>query len=342
VLVAKTIFIFNDGTGQSSVSDRPSNVLKLFNSLPGQIAASANSDIYKVDNELGYHAIYIRGIGTKDLRPAPDSTVEKTFWEKLMGRIKEGADKTSELVTGSSIADRVERTISEFDRLWEKGDRVILVGFSRGASSVRIAASYLAERDPSVVIDYMLIFDTVYSVLGEVQIRDSKKIKRFEDTEIGSAVLKCDHLIAGDEMRDMFPVTPVQPRIGVRQILFAGSHSDVGGGNPSSSLSDIALNFSIRQLTDVGILFDPARVDALKMSPNPAAKIEWDRFNGTGQTHFPRDFALLSFVIHRSVFERANAKESISIALAQLSTFSASSSAELIATGEVDASFDLS
>lgn len=335
--MAKTIFIFNDGTGQYLGSDAPTNVAKIFNALPGVGESKIHTDKFKVDKKNDYSAIYIRGIGTVNER-YPNEFKSEGFLKDSAKVAQAKAAFLLEQALGTTIVDRVEDSLKAFDYVYTQGDdvKIILVGFSRGAASIRIVASELIKR--GLKIDYMLLFDTVYSVQAPIKILDNEPMIRFTDLDISMGVLRCDHLVAGDEMRSQFPLSHVNPREGVRQILFSGSHSDVGGGHPSTNLSDIALWFALEELKAMGVKFDPEREVGLKLNPNPTGPITWDTFGGTGQAHYPRNFKNLKFIVHKSVIERANANESISIALAQLCSFRAPNK-ELIEAEEIDSSF---
>ncbi|RYZ84145.1 MAG: DUF2235 domain-containing protein [Proteobacteria bacterium] len=337
--MSRTIVIFNDGTGQHLNSKNPSNISKLFQSVIGEPADCSNADYKKVDTTSNQLSFYIRGIGTEDLRRIDGSKDRPNFWQRIWDWFGDKAKTTAELATGSSIKDRVERTLRVIEENYNVGDRLILVGFSRGAASVRIVAGELQRIKPGARVEYLLVFDTVYSVIGELEIRPGMKLKRFDETSLAPHVNSCDHLISGDEMRDMFPLTEISKRENVRQILFAGSHSDVGGGNPSNALSDISLDFALRELRGRGISISPNLPFVLR--PDHKAAITWDRFNGVGQTHFPRDVKKLTFVVHRSVIDRANSSNSVSIALAQLSTFESTGVGELIDVAQIDSSFNL-
>ena len=65
------------------------------------------------------------------------------------------------------------------------------------------------------------------------------------------------HAVSLDEMRLLFTPTLWEKRDGIKQVLFAGSHSDVGGGYKEAGLSDIALKWMIDELGDkkVGVKF---------------------------------------------------------------------------------------
>ncbi|WP_413580967.1 phospholipase effector Tle1 domain-containing protein [Bdellovibrio sp. HCB288] len=338
--MVKTIILFNDGTGQNLDSESPSNVLQLYQALPGEKRILLHSDSYKVDETLNYHSVYIRGVGTDSLVAKEPEQDDRTWREKFGDFISGKISTTKEYITGKSIQDRIDRTLKCLESLWSPGDIVIAIGFSRGAASLRLAMDYQGRNVVGFQTEYLLVFDTVYSVLGEVKIGNETVGPRFQNFDIDASIKYCDHIIAGDEMRSMFPLTPVNPRENVRQILFAGAHSDVGGGNPSQSLSDISLLFSINALKANGIQLDEQSISNLQLQPDPTAKITFDRFNGTGQKHYPRDLAAVTFLIHNSVFIRANAKESVSIALAQLSTFTTTSKEELVTVNTVDSSFD--
>jgi hypothetical protein len=77
----------------------------------------------------------------------------------------------------------------------------------------------------------------------------------------------------------------------------------------------------------------------LKLASNPAAEIEWDKFNGTGQKHFPRDFKRFDFFVYKSVFDRANADRSVSIALAQMTKFRSLGGERLLRKDQIFADF---
>jgi hypothetical protein len=61
--------------------------------------------------------------------------------------------------------------------------------------------------------------------------------------------------MAVDELRMDFPVTAWDSRAGIKQVWFVGAHADVGGGYSAqeSRLSDIALEWMMKQLAEVGV-----------------------------------------------------------------------------------------
>ena len=333
----KTIFIYNDGTGQSLGSENPTNVAKLYQFQPGIEEKREFADGFRVDPANGNISIYIRGVGTVDSQYIKDEE-PSGFFKKLWYKIRSNGELLAEQAFGSTIVDRVKRSYELFKTVYKEGDEIVLVGFSRGAASIRILASEIVKRH-NVKIKYMLVFDTVYSVIGDIAILDNPPMKRFETYDISPNIEKCDHLIAGDEMREKFPFSPVKKREGVRQILFAGSHSDVGGGHKSTGLSDISLKFAIEQMKSLG--YEIAEAVAEELKPDPKSDITFVVLGGTGQKHYPRQLNQIDFVVHKSVIERSKAKGTVSIALAQLSSFDTTSPEVLVHLKDINSRFDL-
>jgi len=108
------------------------------------------------------------------------------------------------------------------------------------------------------------VWDTVGSLGIPVYFADGRyDLYRFKDTALSPKVERGFHAMAIDELRADFPVTRWEDRLGVRQVWFAGAHSDVGGGYvpDQCGLSDVALDWMMRQLNGVGVLFEtPARL----------------------------------------------------------------------------------
>ena len=87
----------------------------------------------------------------------------------------------------------------------------------------------------------------------------------FLDTSLHPSVKSAFHAISIDERRSQFvptlwdPLTAaaVQSGNSLKQVWFAGVHSDVGGGYAQTGLSDIALWWMMKQAIDQGLQFDP-------------------------------------------------------------------------------------
>ena len=130
----------------------------------------------------------------------------------------------------------------------------------KGEQSAKFRSQY-SHR--SRKIHFVGVWDTVgamgipLSFLGFLDDKDE-----FYDTEIGSNVSTARHALAIDELRTDFVPTIWKPKPGVdiRQVWFCGAHSDVGGGYPrdpnGASLSDIPLDWLIRQAQESGLVFE--------------------------------------------------------------------------------------
>ncbi len=111
---------------------------------------------------------------------------------------------------------------------------------------------------PNVTMKSVAVWDTVGSMGIPVYAGDRRyDMFRFADTALSPKVANGFHAMAIDEQRIDFPVTRWDKREGIRQVWFVGAHADVGGGYaPSESrLSDIALDWMIQRLKEVGVLF---------------------------------------------------------------------------------------
>jgi uncharacterized protein (DUF2235 family) len=106
--VAKNIIICSDGTGNSAIKDRGTNVFKLFEAVD----LNGHRTNPNLDAQV---AMYDDGVGTESFLPL-----------KLLG----GA-------FGFGLARNVRKLYTELVRIYDAGDRIYLFGFSRGAFTAR-------------------------------------------------------------------------------------------------------------------------------------------------------------------------------------------------------------
>ena len=284
----------DDGTPDTT------NVWKLFCALTGD--HSLDTALLASEQELaesgpnGQVAKYLHGVG--------DS---RNIAIKLLG----GA-------FGDGIIARIVRGYTFVSRNYEPGDSIILIGFSRGAYTVRALGGMLADvgvlnrakYDPAdkerayqlginewrrhraarvqarnvggligvfdalvrrlphfafdpVQPDDTLPVDTikaigVWDTVGALGIPlylgangSDIDVFRFADTALSNKVEFGVHAISLDEQRADFTPTFWDKRDDITQVLFAGSHSDVGGGYPDAEarLSDITCQWMLEQLS---------------------------------------------------------------------------------------------
>jgi hypothetical protein len=179
---------------------------------------------------------------------------------------------------------------------WNPGDEIVLIGFSRGAFTVRVIAElvndlgllkkealkHLVElyqswkskratgtgsdfehpekRRTDVQIKACAVWDTVAAL------KDDRL--SFVNESIPKCVQLASHALALNEERDKFRPLLWEDADGgkLRQCWFLGTHSDVGGGNEEQQLANISLMWMISQLQNT-LGFDADAVRSLTSDP---------------------------------------------------------------------------
>jgi uncharacterized protein (DUF2235 family) len=263
----KNIVICVDGTGNEFTGPN-SNVLKLFKALS------------ETEDQVRY---YRPGLGTMGARNALTSFAK--WWTRVLG-----------LAFGYGITDDVAAAYRYLMGRFEPGDHVFLFGFSRGAYAVRVLCGMLhlvglLEEGQEELIPYAMrwihgpninfevtndfkqtfsrncqpyfvgAWDTVSSV-GWIYNPD-----RFPFTGAASNpdFYAIRHAMSIDERRSFYPshsfggrtITPQD----VKEVWFAGVHSDVGGSYPEceSQLSKISLKWMFDEAERYGLRVDLKR-----------------------------------------------------------------------------------
>ncbi len=359
--MSKNVVFCADGTwngpGEPDSDDTPhqTNVFKLFQNLDGaDTADTAQSErererrLTDADGSLLQIAKYLHGVGDSE-----------NFLARLLG----GS-------IGSGLIARIVRGYTFLSRNYTTGDRIFIVGFSRGAYTARALAGLVAAaglldatkldltdreqayrlgsavwyrqrrtrlqdnigllgeleemlldlpgffiRPPpvdqmvEVPIEAVAVWDTV-GALG-IPEYNAQKMRvdtlRFADLELSPKVGHGLHAVAVDEMREDFTPTlwDADPRI--TQVLFVGSHCDVGGGYPQtnneSGLSDAPLAWMTGRLAQLGVKFlaPPAyvaRPDAKAPAHRPWIHPPWDVLL-RGSRMFPEELDLFRGVLDR-------------------------------------------
>ena len=172
---------------------------------------------------------YVSGVGTR--------------WDTI-GAVFGGA-------FGFGVLPRLNEAYTALCTNWDGGDRKIdIVGFSRGAATALDFVHVIQQRgirhpttdaivEPQPVIRFLGLWDIVASFglanLGNAALNFGHHL------EIPRASLDyCFHALALDERRPSFLPTRLR---GAREVWFRGVHSDVGGGNGNTGLSDITLRW---------------------------------------------------------------------------------------------------
>jgi uncharacterized protein (DUF2235 family) len=282
--MSKNIVICCDGTG-NEFGDHNSNVVKLYSAL-----------IIDRKRQVGY---YHPGVGTMGA-PTAHNKLSKA-WSVVMG-----------LAFGTGLLANVGDAYRYLMNTYEDGDDIFLFGFSRGAYTVRalagllhmfgllcrgneglipyiirlfakrsrraagmthtfeVAAGFKATFGRHCPLHFVGVWDTV-SAVGWIW--DPLKLPytaQNPDMAIGR------HAVSIDEKRCYFRNNlwgdPL-PGQNIKQVWFAGVHSDVGGSysEVESGLSKIALQWTLCEGSRYGLLLDPEKAARVlgRVPPSP-------------------------------------------------------------------------
>ncbi len=168
------------------------------------------------------------------------------------------------------------------------------------------------SRPDSHKVHFIGIWDTVGAMGLPVSffglIKDQH---RFYDNKLGSNVITARHALSLDEQRDDFEPTIWKPNkaVDLKQVWFAGVHSDVGGGykedRDGSSLADIPLSWIMDEAIAKGLSFDKF-LRPSKLNPKATQHDEYKgfmRFLGKYKREIPSQKSIPTSV-HKSVKDR--------------------------------------
>ena len=247
----KTIVFSFDGTGNEpkdvkkfSEDESISNVLKLHILMGGGLAKYYTPSItsFNGTTQLVY---YYKGVGTLDYK-------RDYLFGNFISKIQRSINTVFAPLFGDvrRILDEAEQDFQRSN--YQKGDRIIIFGFSRGAALARKFASLLLQNNRDCVVDFLGVFDTVAAMNGIHTKKD--KISSdvvFEDATLNSRIKNAVHLVSIDDNRISFTPTLInrdrESPDRILEVWFPGIHSDVGGGYWFNGLSDVTLDFMIKQ-----------------------------------------------------------------------------------------------
>ena len=178
-----------------------------------------------------------------------------------------------------------------------------MLNFVGGFFARQLDANQLIADVP---IKSVAVWDTVGSMGIPAYAADKRfDVFRFVDTKLSNKVQNGFHAMAVDELRADFPVTSWDSRAGVKQVWFVGAHADVGGGYTAqeSRLSDIALDWMMKQLAEVGVRLATPLTYEPKPTIDPAIHKPWTKAPFALLPRSPRQVASTD-TIHDSVLRR--------------------------------------
>ena len=340
----KNIILCSDGTGNTAIKNRGTNVFKMFESI--------DLNGHRIDPTLDPQvAFYDDGVGTESFLPL-----------KLLG----GA-------FGFGLANNVRKLYMDLVRIYDPGDRIYLFGFSRGAFTVRTVAGLIAKcgildreklsttnalravvrraystyrksyRTPlgqllhhratddnamqrfkdayslpgDVRIRFIGVWDTVDAVGGPFRSADVINAVfhrfKFPDRRLSDIVDRAAHALSIDEARADFAPVLWEAKPNIEQVWFAGVHSNVGGGYPKQGMSLVTLNWMMQKVSENGlrILADDRKyyaehgsVDDKLYNPRAGFGVFYRRKPRNMQRLCEEQKAALPPSVHLSVFER--------------------------------------
>jgi len=227
----KLIFCF-DGTcnDPNDVSDylddvSISNILKLHIFLGGKLTPHNDK------NELlpNQHSFYYSGIGNRGnwlIR-----TINAAF-----------------APVDGEMDDILTEAHSDLTQHYNPGDEIYIFGFSRGAAIARMFAAHL-----TMPVKFLGVFDTVAATRGSLDLNaDTFPASGivFENDILADHIERALHILALDERRLWLQPTLFNHDKRIKEVWFAGGHSDIGGGYYFDGLSDICLQFMLDNIID--------------------------------------------------------------------------------------------
>lgn len=266
-MAGKNIVVCLDGTANQFGVEN-SNVVKLYSVLKKDSA-----------RQLTY---YDPGVGTLGDR-------------RLITPLSKKISKVFGFAFGYGVADNISEAYSYLMETYQEGDNVFLFGFSRGALTVRalagmlhacgllapgnenmvpyayqeylnagpdqgkMAARFKATYSRECKPCFLGVWDTVTSVGWSFRRRTFPFTTNNPDPKV------VRHAIAIDERRAYYPQNLwgelYVPPQDVKQVWFAGVHSDVGGSYPEkeSGLSKITLEWLLAEAAEQGLLLEAGK-----------------------------------------------------------------------------------
>jgi len=205
--MGKILKIYCDGTGNGEGDIHPTNVRKIRDALSPENSYYFEGPGNDEDNILDWIAGNAFGLGMYETR------------NKAVEIIKEN---------------------------YVPGDKIIVIGFSRGAAEARMICHVLGEM--GIEVDFLGCFDTVFARLpfGGLQ-----QEPLFGDLHVSPLVKVARHAVARDEDRVAFTPNLMNARAGVGERWFRGNHANTGGGYKDCRLSNFPLVWMMDEMAKV-------------------------------------------------------------------------------------------
>ncbi len=301
---ARNYLIFIDGTGNDRALDHDGDV------------ETATTNVFRlfqaIDQSTDQLARYFPGVGSGE----DDANPVSALFRKTGGK---GGDRIMESAYLQLLKDH------------HPGDRIFLLGYSRGAAIARALANKIHKdgirergtaRYAALSQDDQLRLDHI-ELEGERRCADVafvglwdtveafglpfKSFQIFKNVKLSTKIGRAVHLVSIDEDRHPFLPTLIKYSERVEEIWFPGVHRDIGGGSSERSIADITLGVMSEKLKDLGVALLPFTPPL-----QPDALGEMNDNQDSGMKRTVRKIQVLGDtsakpMLHSSVLDRRNA-----------------------------------
>jgi hypothetical protein len=166
------------------------------------------------------------------------------------------------------MRDIYEMAYEDVEKIYKEGDEIFIFGFSRGAATARLFASYLGKQNVNglkPIIAFLGVYDTVVESL---KFGVSEAIKNVDvkgkDSSLPECVKRAVHFVSIDETRSPFIPTLFNKDPNVTEVWCPGVHGDIGGGYYHDGLSDNILQLMQMEAEKAGLVTRKITEDVCK------------------------------------------------------------------------------
>ncbi|PHS54432.1 MAG: peptidoglycan-binding protein [Lutibacter sp.] len=258
--MSKNIIVFCDGTNQKGGVGNNTNVYKLFNMIED-----------RTSKQIAY---YDPGIGT-DIKKITGSLFGRGFSKNILECYRfifenfEAGDKI--YLFGFSRGAATVRSLSSFIHLFGvlPKSRVDLIkeAFSiyKKSNREKKAKKFIQKHHTMwCSIEFVGVWDTVaalgFPVKGLSILFETIFSHKFHSFKLSKSIKFARHALSIDDERKTFhpilwePINSDSDQDKLKQVWFAGVHTDVGGGYKEDELSDISLKWMIKEAVSKGLI----------------------------------------------------------------------------------------
>jgi len=309
----KRIIICADGTWQSPESEHPTHVMRLARGIAPQ-DRSGNKQVVFYDWGIGSDGERLRGGMT-------GAGIDKNIMD-CYRFIVHNYDRGDELYFfGFSRGAYTVRSLAGMIRNCGLVKREHAQRIPEGYELYRLRTTASAPGEDRAIdfrkayavadvtaIEFVGVWDTVGALGIPAPFLGTLGTGRylFHDTEPSKIIRCARHAVAIDENRQDFEpaLWSLKPGLDLKQVWFAGVHTDVGGGYEDRSLGDYAGQWLAREATGCGLAFEKHFIKGLH--PDYAGK-QHNEYTGFYRIMRRSVVREVEPVLHRSVKQRWDA-----------------------------------